>query len=40
MAKRNPSVRSDYNKYLEMKAKYERRTGKQKKVQNFSELMR
>jgi len=40
MAKSNPSVRGDYNKYLEMKAKYERRTGKQKKVQSFSELMR
>ena len=40
MAKSNPSVRGDYNKYMEMKAKYERRTGKQKKVQSFSELMR
>ena len=40
MAKSNPSVHGDYNKYIAMKAKYERRTGKQKKVQNFSELMR
>ena len=40
MAKGNPGIRSDYNKYMEMKAKYERRTGKQKKVQSFSELMR
>ena len=40
MAKNNPTIRSDYNKYMEMKAKYERRTGKQKKVQSFSELMR
>ena len=40
MVKSNPGVRSDYNKYMEMKAKYERRTGKQKKVQSFSELMR
>ena len=40
MAKSNPSVRSDYNRYMAMKEKYERRTGKQKKVQKFSELMR
>ena len=40
MAKSNPGIRGDYNRYMEMKAKYERRTGKQKKVQSFSELMR
>ena len=40
MAKSNPGIRGDYNKYMAMKEKYERRTGKQKKVQSFSELMR
>ena len=39
MAKDNPGIRSDYNKYMEMKEKYERRTGKQKRVQSFSELL-
>ena len=38
MSKNNSSINADYSKYLEMKAKYERRTGKQKKVQSFSEL--
>ena len=40
MAKNNPGIRGDYSKCLEMKAKYERRSGKQRKVQSFSELIR
>ena len=40
MSKNNPNISADYSKYLEMKEKYERRTGKRKKVQSFSELMR
>ena len=38
MSKNNSSINADYSKYLEMKEKYERRTGKRKKVQSFSEL--
>lgn len=38
MAKNNPSINADYSKYLAMKAKYQRKTGEQKKVQSFSEL--
>ena len=38
MSKSNSSIRADYNRYMEMKAKYEKRTGKQKKLQSFSEL--
>ena len=40
MAKNNPNIRSDYNKYMEMKTKYDRRAGRQEKVQKFSELLK
>ena len=39
MAKNNPSARSDYNKYLEMQAKYRRRSGRESKIQSFKNLL-
>jgi hypothetical protein len=40
MAKDKPSLRSDYAKYLDLNARYERRAGnKTKEVQSFSEVI-
>jgi hypothetical protein len=40
MAKDKPQVRSEYGKSLEMKAIYERRAGRKKKVESFSSVLK
>ena len=39
MAKNNPSIRGDYNKYMEMQAKYRRRSGQEKRTKSFRDLL-
>ena len=39
LAKNNPSIRSDYARYVKMNAEYEGRAGKQKKIKSFSEVI-
>ena len=38
-AKDKPHIRSQYSQSMDMKAKYELRTGKKKKIQSFKQLM-
>jgi len=38
-AKSRPSIRSDYNKYMELNAKYREKIGIKRKVKSFSEIM-
>ena len=40
MAKNNPSIRGDYTKYLEVKAKYEDRANVRRKKQSFESLLK
>ena len=39
LAKGKPEVRSQYQKAMELKAKYEMRAGKQQKTQSFKDLL-
>ena len=38
-AKERPQIRSDYNKYLEINARYQERTGQRKRVQSFKDII-
>ena len=40
MAKKNPTVRANYNSSRALKAKMEDKMGKQRKVESFSELVK
>ena len=39
MAEGKPSVRSDYNKYLELNALYKERSGQKRRTQTFKDLI-
>ena len=38
-AKNRPQIRSDYNKYLEINAKYKEKVGLKRKVKTFREIL-
>ena len=38
-SKNRPSLRSDYNKYMEINAKYQEKIGARKKTQSFKDLL-
>ena len=38
-AKNRPAIRSDYNKYMELNARYREKIGIKRKVKSFSEIM-
>ena len=38
-SKNRPSLRSDYNKYMEINAKYQEKIGARKKTQSFKDLI-
>jgi len=40
MAKKNPEIRSQYGKSQEFKARMDKKMGKKRKVQSFSELVK
>jgi hypothetical protein len=39
MVKNKPEIRNDYNKYLEMNALYQERTGRRKRIASFHEVL-
>ena len=39
LAKDKPHIRSDYGKSMDLKAKYELRSGKKRKVQSFKDIL-
>ena len=39
LAKDKPQIRSDYAKYMELNAVYERRAGKKEKTQSLSQML-